>query len=152
MVQGKNQILGRDVCKTKSSIRTLPLFSCIEEMLLKIKAQEQEDKRFFGMDYYNEYDDYIYRQPNGKIVKPGYVTQHFANLIIKKNPQLRKVRFHDLRHSCATLLRNEGVSMGDIQKWLGHSAITTTVNTKYGHTKEKNQIEEIKVALIQCTK
>jgi hypothetical protein len=45
---------------------------------------------------------------------------------------LKKIRYHDLRHSCATLLRHEGVPMEDIQKWLGHSQITIT-NKLYAH-------------------
>jgi len=68
---------------------------------------------------------FLYKDPNGKIVKPSYISQNFAR-IIKNNPKFRKIRFHDLRHSCATLLRREGVPMEDIQKWLGHSDITTT--------------------------
>jgi len=49
------------------------------------------------------------------------------------------IRFHDLRHSCATLLREEGVPMEDIQKWLGHSTITTTEGI-YAHFDENGHI------------
>ena len=90
-----------------------------------MRANQEGDKEFFGEDYYTEYDEYVYKDPNGKIVKPSYISQNFA-LIIKNNPKFRKIRFHDLRHSCATLLRREGVPMEDIQKWLGHNDITTT--------------------------
>lgn len=45
----------------------------------------------------------------------------------RKN-ELRKIRFHDLRHSCASLLHANGVSMKEIQVWLGHSDISTTMN------------------------
>ena len=38
------------------------------------------------------------------------------------------IRFHDLRHSCATLLFAQGVPMKEIQAWLGHSTIGTTAN------------------------
>ena len=41
---------------------------------------------------------------------------------------LRRIRFHDLRHSCASLLYANGVSLKDIQEWLGHSNISTTAN------------------------
>lgn len=90
-----------------------------------MKANQKGDKEFFGTDYYTEYNEYVYKDPNGKIVKPSYISQNFAR-VIKNNPKFRKIRFHDLRHSCATLLRREGVPMEDIQKWLEHSDITTT--------------------------
>ena len=41
---------------------------------------------------------------------------------------LRKIRFHDLRHFCASLLYSHGVSLKEIQEWLGHSDISTTSN------------------------
>ncbi|WP_084002888.1 tyrosine-type recombinase/integrase [Dorea sp. D27] len=66
----------------------------------------------------------------GNLFKPGYVSDHF-NLIFRKNG-LRIIRFHDLRHSCAALLYNNGVDLKAIQEWLGHSTITTTSNT-YTH-------------------
>ena len=62
----------------------------------------------------------------GELIKPGYITQHFPALLEKKN--LRRIRFHDLRHNCASLLYANGVSMKEIQEWLGHSDISTTSN------------------------
>ncbi|MFZ7133231.1 MAG: site-specific integrase [Eubacteriales bacterium] len=59
-------------------------------------------------------------------MKPNYITQHFA--IVLKNNGLKKIRFHDLRHSCASLLYANGVSLKEIQEWLGHSDISTTSN------------------------
>ncbi|WP_244918975.1 tyrosine-type recombinase/integrase [Paenibacillus dendritiformis] len=55
----------------------------------------------------------------GERIKPNYITQHFA-LVLKKN-SMQHIRFHDLRHSCATLLLSSGVSMKEVQEWLGHS-------------------------------
>lgn len=54
------------------------------------------------------------------------MTQHFS-LMLDKN-DFRKIRFHDLRHSCASLLFSHGVSLKEIQEWLGHSNISTTAN------------------------
>ena len=52
------------------------------------------------------------------------MTRTFKEFLKKNN--LRVIRFHDLRHTCATMLRHTGVPMEDIQKFLGHSTITTT--------------------------
>ena len=66
----------------------------------------------------------------GVLLKPDYLTQHFE-IIIKKN-NLKKIRYHDLRHSCASLLLANGVSLKEIQDWLGHLDYSTTANI-YSH-------------------
>ena len=45
---------------------------------------------------------------------------------------IKNIRFHDLRHSCASLLLKNGVPMKQIQEWLGHSDFSTTANI-YAH-------------------
>ena len=52
------------------------------------------------------------------------------SLIEKYN--LKKIRFHDLRHTCASLLLSKGISMKQIQIWLGHSTFSTTADI-YAH-------------------
>ena len=130
-IDGKFMMVAKDRGKSKKSIRTLPLVAPVEQMLLRLKEKERLNKEIFGDCYNYEYDEYIYKDPDGKIVKPGFITQHFTEQVIKKY-NLKKIRYHDLRHSCATLLRHEGVPMEDIQKWLGHSQITIT-NKLYAH-------------------
>ena len=66
----------------------------------------------------------------GNLLKPDYLSNSFQ--IILQNYHLRRIRFHDLRHSCAILLLKEGVPMKHIQEWLGHSDISTTANI-YAH-------------------
>ena len=56
-----------------------------------------------------------------------------------RNNGLRKIRFHDLRHSCATLLRHNGARMEDIQRWLGHSTIGMTEKI-YAHFEEEEHL------------
>lgn len=58
------------------------------------------------------------------------LVEGFAKLL--SDHGLRKIRFHDLRHSCASLLLKQGVPMKQIQEWLGHSDISTTANI-YAH-------------------
>jgi len=61
----------------------------------------------------------------------------FSKIINDNN--FKKIRLHDLRHSCATLLLRNGVPMEEIQKWLGHSSIRTT--ERYD-TKDENDIKK----------
>ena len=66
----------------------------------------------------------------GDLIKPHYVTESFPKLL--KANGLRHIRYHDLRHSCASLLLANGVPMKQIQEWLGHSDFSTTANI-YAH-------------------
>lgn len=120
----------KDKTKTKSSTRALPLVPPFEAALLKLKEQQAEDMRLCGKDYCRDDLEYINRDKMGNRMKPDYLSQHFK-LILKKNG-LKDIRFHDLRHSCASLLYANGVDLKAIQEWLGHSTITTTANT-YTH-------------------
>lgn len=125
-VDGRAVLVEKDRTKTKSSCRTLPLVPPFEERLLRIKAQQEENRRLCGNMYCHKYEQYLYVDPMGELIKPDYITQHFP-LVLKKHG-LRKIRFHDLRHSCASLLYANGVSLKEIQEWLGHSDISTTSN------------------------
>ncbi|MEK3865858.1 tyrosine-type recombinase/integrase [Paenibacillus sp. FSL H7-0716] len=49
------------------------------------------------------------------------------------------MRYHDLRHSCASLLLSNGVSMKEIQEWLGHSNYSTTANI-YSHLEYSSKV------------
>lgn len=55
---------------------------------------------------------------------------------------LLRMRFHDLRHSCASLLLANGVPLKHIQEWLGHSDFTTTANI-YAHLDYKSKITSV---------
>lgn len=52
---------------------------------------------------------------------------------------MRKIRFHDLRHSCATLLLKKGISLREIQDWLRHSSSKTT--ERYAHLDSSTKIK-----------
>ena len=117
----------------KSSYRSLPLVPPFEELLHRLKAKQEQNRKLCGRAYCTKYTDYIYVNEIGELVKPGYLTQHFP-YILEKNG-LRKIRYHDLRHSCASLLYANGVSLKEIQEWLGHSDISTTIPVPNSNTK-----------------
>ena len=129
-IDGKRQIYSKDRTKNKSSYRTLPLIDDIAERLLEFKEQQEYFKKAFGKSYYKKDKDYIFVKPDGKLTRPDYVSEHFKILLNKLG--LRHIRFHDLRHSCASLLLAKGIPMKAIQEWLGHSNFSTTANI-YAH-------------------
>lgn len=126
--EGKEQIISKDSMKNKSSRRSLPLVPQFRDLLLRMKARQANSRELCGNCYVES--DYIYVNDLGQRYKPNYVTQHFKILLRKHG--LRNIRYHDLRHTCASLLLKNGVPMKDIQAWLGHSDYSTTANT-YTH-------------------
>lgn len=119
-----------DELKTKTSERTLPLIPAVEQVLLRHKAQIEENKKFYGNAYDIRYLDYVCVEENGKIVYPDYMSKQFSKLLKANN--LRHIRLHDLRHSCASNLLASGVPLKEIQEWLGHANFSTTADV-YSH-------------------
>ena len=134
-INGKTQFVFKDKTKSQSSYRTLPLFDFIEELLKEYKNINAEYKKLFGNTYCNTYKDYICLMPNGELMKPGYLSHTFSKVLVDN--ELKRIRLHDLRHSCATLLIQNKVPVKDIQIWLGHSNIQTTMI--YTHLDESNK-------------
>ena len=126
IVDGKYVELAKDRTKTKSSHRSLPLVPPFEALLKELRKKQEEYMDLCGNSYCEDYLDYVYVNAIGQRIKPGYLTQAFPGFLEKHG--LRRIRFHDLRHSCATLLYANGVALKDIQEWLGHSDIGTTSN------------------------
>ena len=129
-IDGKKVLVQADRAKTKSSLRTLPLVPSIRDRLLMLKGQQDTYRRLCGKSYNRDYLGYLCVDEIGNIIRPNYVSEQFPKLLEKNG--LRPIRFHDLRHSCASLLLANGVPMKQIQEWLGHSDFSTTANI-YAH-------------------
>lgn len=129
-LDGKYQEIEKDSAKTKSSLRTLPLVGSFKEYFLQVKEAQELNKKVCGNCYNYQYDGYVFVDEMGERLKANYLTSRFPELLEKKG--LRRMRFHDLRHSCASLLLANGVPLKHIQEWLGHSDFTTTANI-YAH-------------------
>lgn len=143
-LDGKVLVVDKERTKTKASHRTLPLVAPFEELLYRMKADQERNRKLCGDAYCTKYFDFIYVDELGERIKPNYITQHFS--IVIKNNGLKKIRFHDLRHSCASLLYANGVSLKEIQEWLGHSDISTTSNI-YTHLDYSTKISSANAIL-----
>jgi len=133
-VDGEMKIIAKDRAKNKSSLRALPLAPPIKEKLLELKSQQEFYRRKFKRSYNKEWLEYILVDELGGLILPNYITSAWASFLERSD--FRKIRFHDLRHTCASLLLNNGkdrgVTLKHIQEWLGHSDFSTTADI-YSH-------------------
>ncbi|MDD4275942.1 MAG: tyrosine-type recombinase/integrase [Clostridia bacterium] len=130
-------LICKNKMKNKSSNRTLPLISHIEQMLLIEKQKQIENKKLCGKSYCTKYQEYVCVNSIGELIRPDYLTQHIR--VIQNQFKLKRIRFHDLRHSCASLMLASGVPMKQIQEWLGHSTFQTTADI-YAHLDYSSKI------------
>ena len=136
-VDGKQTEIEQQSAKTKSSLRTLPLIGSFREYFLQVKEAQELNKQICGNCYNHEYDGFVFVDELGERMRANYLTSAFPKFL--EDHGLRRMRFHDLRHSCASLLLANGVPLKHIQEWLGHSDFTTTANI-YAHLDYKSKI------------
>jgi len=131
-----------ETTKTPESERTIYISDELLDKLKSLKLRQEEYESSIG-EYYveNYFDDIKYdlimRWNNGKYIHPMYYTNKMTKVLKKANIN-KKVRFHDLRHTNATLLLQQGVDFKVIQTRLGHKDINTTLNI-YSHVNKDMQ-------------
>ena len=102
----------------------LPLYLSV---FFKFAAVSSLPKKLCGNCYDTRYTDFLCVDQMGTLLQPDYITQKFQQILVKHS--LRRIRFHDLRHSCATIMLYLGYTLKDIQTWLGHSNYSFTADT-----------------------
>lgn len=145
-VESGENLSAKDSTKNTASLRTLPLAPLFRDKLLKLKERQLANMKLYKSSYSKEHKDYICVDELGRLLRPGYISGMFPKFL-KKNG-LRKVRFHDLRHSTASLLLANGVPMKQIQEWLGHADFSTTANI-YGHLEYTSKISSANALLTE---
>lgn len=143
-LDGKHIEVASDTAKTDSSLRTMPLVTNFREMLLAKKEKQEHYRKLCGRSYCKEYLDYIFVNEMGERWKPRYLSDGFKRILEQNG--LRRIRFHDLRHTCASLLLANNVPMKKIQEWLGHSDFSTTANI-YAHLDFQSKISSAEAML-----
>lgn len=114
--------------KTKTSYRTIKMDEDTMKLLKQHKKQQEKDKLKAGPDY--EDMDLVCATSTGGPIKPSYLQTVFKRTCKKSG--VKKISFHGLRHTHATLLLMDGIHPKIVQERLGHRSIQTTLDT-YSH-------------------
>ena len=117
-VENTRTMAGNDLIekspKTERSTRQLALPQFLIDVLMEHKAGRRKNIRH----------DYVVTMRNGEPFKPNYLTDAFREHLIKNG--LKQIRFHDLRHSFASIANDAGTSTYEISATMGHSNIVVT--------------------------
>jgi integrase len=108
--------------KTDGSERSVALPPGLVEALRRHRVQQAAERQAAGDDWREH--GMVFTTKIGTPIEPRNLNRHFDRLCEKA--VVRRIRVHDLRHSCATLLYDQGVPIERIQDVLGHSSPTVT--------------------------
>lgn len=97
--RGNNQVIHSKEATKNEDIRTLPLLPEVEQKLIEHRQRIEENKKFYGNDYYTQAEDYVCVDEQGALIRPDYVTSTFRETLKKHSEEIKRIRFHSLRHS-----------------------------------------------------
>jgi integrase len=121
--------------KTAGSVRTLAVPPVLLNVLREHRARQEQERLNAGWEWTTT--GYVFVSLNGTPIEPHNVVRYFKTAL-KQAGLSETIRFHDLRHSCATILIAQGVHLSVIKDILGHTQISTTANV-YGHVHLETQ-------------
>ena len=114
--------------KTARSRRSVSLPPSAVALLRGLRTKQAEERETIGVPWHNS--DYVFSRSDGSPVDPDAVTHAFSRII--KQAGLPSIRFHDLRHTHASLMLKQGVHPKVVSERLGHASVTITLDT-YSH-------------------
>lgn len=126
VVDGKVTEVESDTLKSDTSNRVFMINEAVRNYLENVRKRQEQMARIT-----NRYIDYVCVNEIGERLKPDYVTHKFKELLETNN--MKPIRFHDLRHSCLSLLVHNNFNMKLVQDYAGHADFAITANT-YAHT------------------
>lgn len=128
-------VVGREIItgtpKSKRSTRTLPLPDSVAEVLRAARKRQLEERLRLGSAY--GAGEYVASDEIGEPYHPSLLTFRWSKLLAELG--IERVRLHDARHSCATLMHLRGVPIAVIAAWLGHASAAFTMAT-YAHSQD----------------
>ena len=129
VVKGDMKYIEEERTKTKKSDRVIAL---VDFTVPHLKALKDEQLAA-GLTL-----DKVCRWSNGDDIKHDYISKKFNKLLKANN--LPSIRYHDLRHTAASLLIASGATPQQTQEFLGHETVSTTMNI-YAHCLNEAKIE-----------
>ncbi|MFE4513473.1 tyrosine-type recombinase/integrase [Kitasatospora sp. NPDC056783] len=124
--------------KTISSERRIALPGSCVASLREHRDRQTQEKQQAGAEWVD--NNLVFTRPDGHPIEPATLSRYFNALL--RHSRLRTIRFHDLRHSTATLLLEQGVELVVIKELLGHAHIGVTA-TVYAHVRLRLQRDAI---------
>lgn len=124
--------------KTEKSKRTLPLSDFVIAALAKHRERQNIEKQMYR-EVYND-NNVVFTREDGQFIHPRELLRRYH--ILLKRAGIEQKRFHDLRHTFASILLNENESPKVIQELLGHANISTTMDI-YSHVLEETKIKSV---------
>lgn len=137
VVDGKVTEVESDTLKSDTSNRVFMINEAVRNYLENVRKRQEQMARIT-----NRYIDYVCVNEIGERLKPDYVTHKFKELLETNN--MKPIRFHDLRHSCLSLLVHNNFNMKLVQDYAGHADFAITANT-YAHTDLNEKQAEVNV-------
>lgn len=139
--------------KSKSSNRKIVLLDFTIKELKRLRIEQKENKLKYG-EYYTDSNFVICIKETGLPYTPQYISRNFRRVLkeygVCKDLNIPYIRFHDLRHTHATLMLKANIHPKIVAERLGHSTINLTLNT-YSHVLPDMQQEAInKLNDIMC--
>lgn len=128
--------------KTRQSRRTLPLPEALVVQLRSQRTRQREEHLLAGPRWEGQDWDLVFTNTLGGPLDARHLVRAFKAHLVRAG--LPDIRFHDLRHSCASLLLAQGVHPRTVMEVLGHSTITLTMNT-YSHVIPQAQRQAVEL-------
>lgn len=119
--------------KTMRSVRTISLPKRCVLALTAHKEQQEQERKVAGAKWQpvpGHPAGVVFTTVTGRVTDPRSLNRMLT--VLCRDAKVRRVRVHDLRHTCASLLLAQGVDARTIMETLGHSTITMTLDT-YAH-------------------
>lgn len=133
------RLIEKDLTKNTESHREYPITEFIYQILTQLQQKQREYKRLLGADYYES--DYVFTWNNGKPFSPDYPTKTFKKIVTKTEGLDNRLRLHDLRASCVTMLAQQGYNLKEIQKWVGHAENSDVTMKAYMRVKDTTKVD-----------
>jgi integrase len=118
--------------KSRASRRVLPLPDDVADLLKAARKRQLAERLAFGEGY--GAGDYVAVDGTGVPYKPAVLTWRWGAML--DSIKIARVRLHDARHSCATLMHLGSVPIAVIAAWLGHANAAFTLST-YAHSQDE---------------